>query len=85
VNRRLPFVAHRAAFAQAYLDGFLRRFSEIQRDYGRRQRAFDALFRHRVADPAGNLAYRWKVVLARLQRADGEKLVEVIRKHIKLT
>jgi hypothetical protein len=84
VNRRLALVTDRAGFAQAYLDGFLKRFTEIQRDYLRRQRAFDALFRHRVADPAGNLAYRWKLVLARLQGANGEALVRAIRGHIEL-
>jgi hypothetical protein len=84
VNRRVPYVTDPAAFAHAYLDGFLNRFNEIQRDYLRRQRQFDALFRHRNADPAGNLAFRWKLVLARLQRADGAALVAAIRKHIRL-
>jgi hypothetical protein len=82
LNRRLAAVPDQGAFVQAYLEGFLKRFTEIQRDYARRQRAFDALFRHRIADPAGNLAYRWKLVLARLQKADAERLVEAIRGSI---
>jgi hypothetical protein len=84
VNRRLSYVTEQEAFASAYLAGFLERFNEIQRDYLRRQRQFDALFRHRHADPAGNLAFRWKLVLSRLQRADGATLVAAIRKHIQL-
>ena len=66
VNRRAPLVPDPAAFAQEYLEGFRERFTEIQRDYLARSRAFERLFRHRQVDPAGNLAFRWKLVLARL-------------------
>ena len=59
-------------------------FLEIQRDYHNRQRAFDALFRHRHCDPAGNLAFRWKLVLARLASAKPEDLVAAIRQNIRL-
>jgi hypothetical protein len=84
VNRRLPFVPDPAAFSKAFLDGFLARFIDIQRDYRTRQRAFDALFRHRPCDPAGNLAFRWKLVLARLARAKPDDLAAAIRAHIHL-
>jgi hypothetical protein len=84
VNRRAPLVPDPAGFAQAFLDGFRTRFLEIQRDYRARQRAFDALFRHRPCDPAGNLAFRWKLILARLARARPDDLVAAIQAHIHL-
>ena len=83
VNRRAALVPDPAGFAQAFLDGFRARFLEIQRDYRARQRAFDALFRHRPCDPAGNLAFRWKLILARLARAQPDDLVAAIQAHIR--
>jgi hypothetical protein len=84
VNRRVPHVPDPPVFARAFLDGFLARFTEIQRDYRNRQRAFDALFRHRPCDPAGNLAFRWKLILTRLACAGPDHLVAAIQGNIRL-
>jgi hypothetical protein len=82
VQRRAALVPDAAAFGHEYVAGFTARFTEIQRDYLDRQRAFDRLFRHRQADPAGNLAFRWKLVLARLARAKVDELAAAIRKAL---
>jgi hypothetical protein len=83
INRRAALVPNLEEFTQAFLDGFLTRFRQILADYRARPRAFDALFRNRRCDPAGNLAFRWKLVLARLNRADPEELAAEIRKNVK--
>ena len=83
INRRAAFVPNLEEFTQAFLDGFLIRFRQILGDYRARPRAFDALFRNRRCDPAGNLAFRWKVVLARLNQSNPEELAAEIRKHVK--
>ena len=47
VNRRIPFVAAtREAFAEAYLEAFVGRFSRIQEEYRKRRKAFDTLFKY---------------------------------------
>ena len=47
-----------------------------------RGRAFDNLFKHRRSDPAGNFAWRWQQVLARLGQARPDELAQAIRAHI---
>ena len=84
VNRRAAVVPDPAAFAEAYLEGLRTRFREIQHEYHTRQRAFDALFKHQRCDPAGNFAFRWKLVLMRLGQANPDVLVDAVRAHIKL-
>ena len=84
VNRRAELVPDAREFARRYLDGFLDRFRQIQSEYRSRRRAFDALFRHRRCDPAGNLAYRWVLVLSRLDQARPEELADAIRRGIKV-
>jgi len=83
VNDRLQEVADPAAFAQHFLDGFRTRFHTIQQDYQNRRRAYDGLFKHRRCDPGGNLAFRWKVVLRRLEQADADALMAAIKANIK--
>ena len=82
VNRRAPHLADPAAFAETYLAAFEEEFVRIQREYRKRKRAFDALFRHRPRDEAGSFAYRWEQVLARLDRTDPQALVAQIRAAI---
>jgi hypothetical protein len=85
INRRAAWVPNVEEFTQAFLEGFLARFRQILADYRARPRAFDALFRNRRCDPAGNLAFRWKLVLSRLNQADPEELAAAIRQHVKRT
>ena len=82
VNRRIGLLADPASFAGRYVEGFLTRFRQIQAEYIARRRAFDSLFRHRRRDPAGNLAWRWQQVLARLEQARPEELADAIKAHI---
>lgn len=79
VNRRLDYVPDPETFAQIYLTAFLKRFFNIQREYRKRRRAFDTLFKHRQRDEAGSFAYRWERVLERLDRTDPRELQELIR------
>lgn len=81
VNKRLYMLTHPAAFAQAYLDGFVARFEKIQREYRRRKRAFDNLFKHQAPVEGGNLSYRWLRVLDRMNQANPKELAELIRRH----
>jgi hypothetical protein len=64
------------------VEGFLARFRRIQAEYTARRRAFDSLFKHRRCDPAGNFAWRWQQVLARLERARPKGLADAIKAHI---
>jgi hypothetical protein len=82
VNKRLPMLTQPAAFAQAYLDGFTERFDKIQREYRRRKRAFDNLFKHQTPIEAGNLSYRWLRVLERMNQANPAELAELVRKNV---
>jgi len=58
-------VADAKLFARTYLDSFEDRFLTIQREYEKRRRAFDTLFRHERRDECGSFAYRWERILAR--------------------
>jgi hypothetical protein len=84
VNARLGKVPRPREFAEFYLQAFGERFLHLQREYRKRRRAFDALFKHCAYDPAGSFAYRWESVLHRLHTTDGEELVRAVRERIDL-
>jgi hypothetical protein len=69
-------------FSRAYIEGFVDRFLEIQREYQKRQRGFDTLFKHARWDKAGSFAYRWEQVLARLDRTNPTGVAELIWKNL---
>jgi hypothetical protein len=83
VNDREDKVPDARAFAENYLAGFRECFLHIQGDYRKRRRAFDTLFKHCKYDPAGSFAYRWELVLRRLDQTDPEALLQVIRPCIR--
>ena len=60
VNERLQWqprsVRCPVEFANAYLDAFLGRFTQIQQEYFRRKRGFDSLFRHQRGTRKGTSA-----------------------------
>jgi hypothetical protein len=82
VQRRIEHVPGSREFVEAYLDGFLGRFSRIQDDYRRRRKAFDTLFKYRPRIEAGSFAYRWERVLARLDGTDPRELARLIRERL---
>ena len=82
VNARADKLPDPRAFAEAYLRSFQEEFLRIQRDYRRRRRPFDTLFKHLPYDPAGSFAYRWECVLRRLDQTDAEALTAAIRAKI---
>jgi hypothetical protein len=82
INRRLHHVPNPENFATAYLDAFVRQFTDTQHKYRTMKRGFDTLFKHRVRDEHGSFAYRWEKVLDRLANADASKLAAGIRRHI---
>ena len=84
VNTRERLLPKPEEFARAYLAAFREQFLHIQGDYRKRQRAFDTLFKDSKYDPAGSFAYRWECVLRRLDQTNVDKLVEAIRKEIKV-
>ncbi|MDX9866674.1 MAG: hypothetical protein RBT78_01995 [Kiritimatiellia bacterium] len=83
VTKRIAFMPNPEAFTETYLASFRQRFEAVQQEYRRRRRAFDKLFKHRPVDPAGSLAYRWQLILARLDATDAETLTEAIRSQIR--
>lgn len=85
VNRRLKFLPDPESFARVYLTAFLKRFSNIQREYRKRRRAFDTLFQHRRRDEAGSFAFRWEKVLERLDRTDPRAIEQLIRARIAIS
>jgi hypothetical protein len=82
VNKRAGFLRDPKAFGEAFIDGFVERFEEIQKEYRRRRRAFDTLFKHLHRDEKGSFSYRWECCLRRLDRADARKLADGIRQHL---
>ncbi len=82
VNARADKVPDPRAFAETYLQSFRDEFLRIQRDYRRRRRSFDTLFKHLPYDPAGSFAFRWECVLRRLDQTDAEALTAAIRGQI---
>jgi len=82
VNLRDKYFSNVREFAEAYLAAFKGRFEHMQRDYRKRQRAFDAMFKHAPYDTNGSFAYRWEQVLRRLDSTDLDQLIAEIRRHI---
>jgi len=82
VNARADRVPDARAFGDAYVAALRDEFLHIQRDYRKRRRAFDTLFKHLRYDPAGSFAYRWECVLRRLDQANVDGLVAAIRGQI---
>jgi hypothetical protein len=83
VNRRIDFLPQPAAFAAAYLDGFLEHFQQIQEQYRKGRNAFDALFRRRHRFTHGaNIALRWAEVLRRLDKTKPQQVTAAIRDHL---
>ena len=70
VTKRAAIVPNPRAFAASYFDAFADRFAYIQKEYRKRRRAFDTLFKHKRRDEGGSFAYRWERVLRRLDAAD---------------
>lgn len=83
INDRLEYLSDKAAFREAFLLSFVERFTQIQQDYRKRQRAFDTLFKHLPRNEQGSFAFRWEKVLARLAAADPTKLAGIIRGQVK--
>ena len=82
VNARAGRVPDPRAFGQTYLAALGDEFRHIQRDYRKRRRAFDTLFKHLRYDAAGSFAYRWECVLRRLDEADADAVVAAIDREI---
>ncbi|MFI5380431.1 MAG: hypothetical protein ACHRHE_14125, partial [Tepidisphaerales bacterium] len=82
VTSRVQHLLNRGEFTRVYLDAFVERFEQIQADYAQRPQVFDKSFKHRRPDPAGNFAYRWQCVLARITSTRPRELAELIRHKI---
>ena len=82
VNRRWQWVPDPAAFAEAYLAGFVEQFELTQQKFRGKRRGFNSLFKHRRRDEGGSFAYRWEKVLERLDHTDGPALANSIRSHL---
>ncbi len=82
VTCRAPRLPSLDDFARIYIESFVERFEQIQAEYVARPQVFDKSFKHRRPDPAGNFAYRWQCVLARLSAARPRDLAELIRRKI---
>lgn len=79
INKRAADLEDMPAFAEAFLESFFRRFSQIQHDYRKRRRAFDSLFEHQTHGQRSGFAHRWECALSRLENAEPRQLVEAIR------
>lgn len=81
-RRRREFVSNYAEFVDSYVNGFADELFEAQANYRARRKAFDHLFVDRPFDTNGSGAYRWARTLERLDRADPDKLAEMLRNAI---
>ena len=79
VIRRRKYVTEYTRFALAYIEGFRRKFIETQEAYRASRRAYDELFIDRPYDTNGSGAYRWSRTLARLDAADPDRLVAILK------
>jgi hypothetical protein len=79
IRDRADDVPDQQLFADAYLESFVQRFRQIQATYQARRGAFECLFSHRRYDVKGSFAYRWEMVLRRLDLADPQVLADAIR------
>jgi hypothetical protein len=78
-ERRAALSPNPAGFASAFFHAFEDRFSQVQRDYRRRRRAFDTLFKHKRRDEGGSFAYRWECVLKRLDSSNPKQMKEQLQ------
>jgi hypothetical protein len=83
IRSRIGRVPQPHSFLEAYLDGFLEKFQAIQQEYRTRQRIFHSFFRHEPEDERGNLSYRWRLILERLNQANPAEIAEIIRQQVK--
>jgi hypothetical protein len=89
VEKRAAYLPSTRAFAQVFAHAFEERFRQIQRDYRKRKRAFDTLFKHRY--PHGEGAHRagfyevWECTLTRLNASDPVRIFGELRKRLNLT
>ena len=81
-RRRRGFVSNYAEFVDSYVNGFADALFEAQANYRAKRKAFDHLFVDRPFDTNGSGAYRWARTLERLDRADPDKLAEMLRRAI---
>ena len=84
VNSRAAHMPNAREFAEIYLSSFRDGFEGILKEYQRRKRAFDNLFKHLPVDPKGSFAYRWQCILFRLANTSADALVQAIRNHIEV-
>jgi hypothetical protein len=84
VHSRISYLPNAVEFAEAYLAAFRAQFLHIQADYRKRRRAFDTLFKHCKYDTGGSLAFRWECILRRLDEANVEKVLDAIRRDIRV-
>jgi hypothetical protein len=84
VNKREKLLLNPVEFAEAYLAALREQFIHIRDDYRKRRRAFDSLFNHCKYDLAGSFAVRWEYVLRRMDQANVDSLIQVIRGQIRI-
>ena len=82
INNHVRKIADPEPFIDNFLQAFLTKLQWLQKEYDKRQQAFDRLFSHLPYDEAGSLAYRWVCILKRLKSADAENLTEMIRANL---
>lgn len=82
VLRRAGFLNDPKAFGEAFLAAFTERFAQIQRDYQKRRRAFETLFKYARRDAENDLPVRWEAVLDRLAAARSGALAEAVRRRM---
>lgn len=80
--RRKDYVVEYNLFALAYVEGFRRKLSETQQAYRVRKNAFDELFGDRPYDTNGSGAYRWSMILRRLDDCDVEHVAALLKEAI---
>lgn len=82
VTRREKFVPDYASFAKTFVAAFERSLAEAQERYRDNRRAFDNLFLHRPYDTAGSTAYRWHMILERLDACDPKRIARTLAEAI---
>ncbi|MFA7172775.1 MAG: hypothetical protein WC340_05080 [Kiritimatiellia bacterium] len=65
-------------FSELFVTTFKEKFIWTQTEYRKRKRAYDRLFIDMPLDIAGSLAYRWELILKRLDTTKGEDLAHAI-------
>jgi hypothetical protein len=89
VEKRTALVPNARAFAEVFVHSFEERFCRIQRDYRKRRRAFDTLFKHKC--PKGASEHRvsfykqWECTLLRLDQSDATRIFGELRSQLNLT